>query len=158
MMNEKKKYIDIDSVVGNLDEVTVKDLRKQAGMSRKDFCNSFEIPYRTLQSWELGEREMSDFSKRLLAYVIKTSELVENYKRDLEKQVEGEQDGEKKEYRIRFGRGWNSKIGIYSSRRIPTAESVTGKGGWIYRKMGNHEKRVPTKTQTSCLFFDAFDG
>ncbi len=39
---------------------------------------------------------MSDFSKRLLAYVIKTSELVENYKRDLEKQVEGEQDGEKK--------------------------------------------------------------
>lgn len=26
------------------------------------------------------------------------------------------------------------------------------------RKMGNHEKRVPTKTQTSCLFFDAFDG
>ena len=46
MMNEKKKYIDIDSVVGNLDEVTVKDLRKQAGMSRKDFCNSFEIaPY-----------------------------------------------------------------------------------------------------------------
>ena len=23
---------------------------------------------------------------------------------------------------------------------------------------GNHEKRVPTKTQTSCLFFDAFDG
>lgn len=97
MMNEKKKYIDIDSVVGNLYEVTVKDLRKQAGMSRKDFCNSFEIPYRTLQSWELGEREMSDFSKRLLAYVIKTSELVENYKRDLEKQVEGEQDGEKKE-------------------------------------------------------------
>ena len=96
MMNEKKKYIDIDSVVGNLDEVTVKDLRKQAGMSRKDFCNSFEIPYRTLQSWELGEREMSDFSKRLLAYVIKTSELVENYKRNLEKQVEGEQDGEKK--------------------------------------------------------------
>ena len=94
MMNEKKKYIDIDSVVGNLDEVTVKDLRKQAGMSRKDFCNSFEIPYRTLQSWELGEREMSDFSKRLLAYVIKTSELVENYKRDLEKQVEGEQDAE----------------------------------------------------------------
>ena len=87
MMNEKKKYIDIDTVVGNLDEVTVKDLRKQAGMSRKDFCNSFE----------LGEREMSDFSKRLLAYVIKTSELVENYKRDLEKQVEGEQDGEKKE-------------------------------------------------------------
>lgn len=97
MMNEKKKYIDIDTVVGNLDEVTVKDLRKQAGMSRKGFCNSFEIPYRTLQSWELGEREMSDFSKRLLAYVIKTSELVENYKRDLEKQVEGEQDGEKKE-------------------------------------------------------------
>ena len=96
MMNEKKKYIDIDSVVGNLDEVTVKDLRKQAGMSRKDFCNSFEIPYRTLQSWELGEREMSDFSKRLLAYVIITSELVENYKRDLEKQVEGERDGEKK--------------------------------------------------------------
>ena len=88
-MNEKKKYIDIDSVVGNLDEVTVKDLRKQAGMSRKDFCNSFEIPYRTLQSWELGEREMSDFSKRLLAYVIKTSELVENYNTELDLDEDG---------------------------------------------------------------------
>lgn len=32
-----------------------------------------------------------------ISIVIKTSELVENYKRDLEKQVEGEQDGEKKE-------------------------------------------------------------
>ena len=136
-MNEKKKYIDIDSVVGNLDEVTVKDLRKQAGMSRKDFCNSFEIPYRTLQSWELGEREMSDFSKRLLAYVIKTSELVENYKRDLEKQVEGERDGEKKNNtELDLDEDGIPKLEYIQVGKFLLPNLSLEKVGWIYRKMG----------------------
>ncbi|MBE5830588.1 MAG: transcriptional regulator, partial [Butyrivibrio sp.] len=30
------------------------ELRNSTGMSRKEFCAYFEIPYRTLQDWELG--------------------------------------------------------------------------------------------------------
>lgn len=49
----------------------ITDLRKETGMSRKEFCEYFEIPYRTMQSWELGERELPDYLLRLLAYRVK---------------------------------------------------------------------------------------
>lgn len=31
-------------------------LRESYGLSRKQFCEALEIPYRTLQAWELGDR------------------------------------------------------------------------------------------------------
>ena len=31
-------------------------LREKYGLSRKQLCDAIGIPYRTLQSWELGER------------------------------------------------------------------------------------------------------
>lgn len=46
----------------------ITDLRKQTGMNRKEFCEHFKIPYRTMQSWELGEREIPDYLLRLLSY------------------------------------------------------------------------------------------
>ena len=30
------------------------DLRKSTGMNRREFAEYFEIPYRTVQEWELG--------------------------------------------------------------------------------------------------------
>lgn len=38
-------------------------LRTTTGMTRKEFCEYFEIPYRTLQDWELGNRKMPDYLK-----------------------------------------------------------------------------------------------
>lgn len=50
-------------------------LRTNTGMTRKEFCEYFEIPYRTLQDWELGNRKMPDYLLRLMAYKIETEKL-----------------------------------------------------------------------------------
>ena len=50
-------------------------LRTTTGMTRKVFCEYFEIPYRTLQDWELGNRKMPDYLLRLMAYKIETEKL-----------------------------------------------------------------------------------
>ena len=47
------------------------ELRDSTGMTRREFCEYFEIPYRTLQNWELGNRKMSEYILRLMAYKIK---------------------------------------------------------------------------------------
>ena len=60
------------------------ELRKSTGMSRKEFCAYFAIPYRTLQDWELGSRKMPDYLLRLMAYKI-----------EMEKLVDGNNSGEK---------------------------------------------------------------
>ena len=50
-------------------------LRNSTGMSRKEFCAYFEIPYRTLQDWELGNRKMPDYLLRLMAYKLEMEKL-----------------------------------------------------------------------------------
>ena len=37
------------------------ELRDRTGMTRREFCEYFEIPYRTLQDWELGNRKMPEY-------------------------------------------------------------------------------------------------
>lgn len=51
------------------------DLRESTGMNRRQFCDYFGIPYRTVQDWELGNRKMPDYLLRLMAYKIKTEKL-----------------------------------------------------------------------------------
>ena len=47
------------------------ELRDSTGMTRREFCEYFEIPYRTLQDWELGNRKMPEYLFRLMEYKIK---------------------------------------------------------------------------------------
>ncbi|WP_022765498.1 helix-turn-helix domain-containing protein [Butyrivibrio sp. XPD2006] len=54
------------------------ELRNSTGMSRKEFCTYFDIPYRTLQDWELGNRKMPDYLLRLMAYKIEMEKLARN--------------------------------------------------------------------------------
>ena len=61
------------------------ELRNSTGMSRKDFCAYFEIPYRTLQDWELGNRKMPDYLLRLMAYKIEMEKLAGDSNRRGEK-------------------------------------------------------------------------
>ena len=49
----------------------IKELRESTGMNRKEFCEYFGIPYRTVTEWERGTRKMPDYVFRLLAYRIK---------------------------------------------------------------------------------------
>lgn len=48
--------------------VSFKDLRQQSGMSRKEFSEYFNIPYRTVQNWELELRECPDYLLELIRY------------------------------------------------------------------------------------------
>ena len=53
----------------------VKELRKSTGMNRKEFCEYFQIPYRTVTEWERGTRRMPHYVLRLQAYQLKIDNL-----------------------------------------------------------------------------------
>ena len=53
-------------------------LRKSTGMNRKQFCDYFQIPYRTMTDWELGNRTMPDYLLRLMAYKVNIEKLAKN--------------------------------------------------------------------------------
>ncbi len=46
-------------------------LRKETGMNRREFAEYFGIPYRTIQDWELGNRQMPEYLLRLMMYKVK---------------------------------------------------------------------------------------
>lgn len=46
------------------------ELRDKSGMNRKEFCNEFCIPYRTVTEWERGNRNAPDYVIRLMEYYI----------------------------------------------------------------------------------------
>ena len=50
-------------------------LRESTNMNRKQFSEYFDIPYRTMQDWELGNRSMPEYLYRLMAYKVMIEEL-----------------------------------------------------------------------------------
>ena len=36
-------------------QIEIKKLRESTGMNRKEFCECFNIPYRTVTEWERGD-------------------------------------------------------------------------------------------------------
>ena len=50
-------------------------LRESTGMTRKKFCEYFEIPYMTLSDWEHGKKRVPKYFLRLLAYYMKMEQL-----------------------------------------------------------------------------------
>ena len=52
----------------------VKQLRERFGLTREQFCEGFEIPYRTLQSWELGARRCPVYVFRMMEMLLELSE------------------------------------------------------------------------------------
>lgn len=59
----------------------VKDLRKSTGMNRKEFCEYFGIPYRTVTEWERGTRKMPDYVLRMMEYQIRMEKLDQEHTR-----------------------------------------------------------------------------
>ncbi len=49
----------------------VRALRESTGMNRKEFCQYFGIPYRTMTEWELGHRKLPDYVLRMMIYQVK---------------------------------------------------------------------------------------
>ena len=56
--------------MGNLQEQLL-ELRARTGMSRRQFADYFGIPYRTVQDWELGSRQMPEYLLRLMEYKVR---------------------------------------------------------------------------------------
>lgn len=56
-------------------QMEIKKLREVTGMNRKEFCEYFDIPYRTVTEWERGTRNAPDYVRRLLAYYIQMENL-----------------------------------------------------------------------------------
>lgn len=54
----------------------VKELREQMGMNRREFCDYFGIPYRTVQDWEAEKRELPEYVLRLLQYRAETEHIL----------------------------------------------------------------------------------
>lgn len=50
-------------------------LRESAGMNKKQFAEYFDIPYRTLQDWELGNRRMPEYLLRLMSYKVRLEKM-----------------------------------------------------------------------------------
>lgn len=48
--------------------MTFKELREGSGMARGQFAEYFDIPYRTVQNWELGLRECPEYLLKLMQY------------------------------------------------------------------------------------------
>ena len=61
-------------------QIEIKKLREQTGMNRKEFCEFFDIPYRTVTEWERGNRNAPDYVLRLLAYYIRMEKMVKDSK------------------------------------------------------------------------------
>lgn len=50
-------------------------LRERTGMTRKEFCDYFNIPYRTMTEWERDNRHAPEYVLRLLEYYIQMEKL-----------------------------------------------------------------------------------
>ena len=48
----------------------IKDIREAAGLSRREFCEMLEIPYRTVQDWELGNRQCPPYVESLIKFYL----------------------------------------------------------------------------------------
>ena len=56
--------------------MTFKELREASGMSPNQFCEYFVIPYRTIQSWELGDRQCPQYLLDLMEYKLKNEGII----------------------------------------------------------------------------------
>ncbi len=55
----------------------VRELRVSMGMTRRKFCEYFNIPYRTMTDWEVGKRKMPEYLFKLMEYKATAEKLVE---------------------------------------------------------------------------------
>lgn len=50
--------------------MSIKELRKLTGLSQKDFGSRYDIPHRTIQSWETEQRSCPEYVENLLERVV----------------------------------------------------------------------------------------
>lgn len=63
-------------------ENRIRKLRELTGMNRKEFCEFFQIPYRTVTDWELESRHAPEYVLRLLEYYVRMEGLVQQEEKE----------------------------------------------------------------------------
>jgi transcriptional regulator with XRE-family HTH domain len=48
--------------------MTIKELRSLSGMTQHEFADYFDIPFRSIQNWEGGQRNAPDYVTKLIEY------------------------------------------------------------------------------------------
>lgn len=56
----------------------IKELRESTGMNRKEFCEYFQIPYRTVTEWERDNRHAPKYVLHLLEYYIRMEKMTKD--------------------------------------------------------------------------------
>ena len=56
--------------------MTVKELREQTGLSQQKFGEYFGIPYRTIQNWEAGKNECSQYILDMMEYKLRNEGII----------------------------------------------------------------------------------
>ena len=56
--------------------MTFSELLQQSGMTIAKFSKYFNIPYRTVQSWNLGERQCPSYLMELIRYKLEKEGLI----------------------------------------------------------------------------------
>ena len=57
---------------------TLKNIRADLGLNRKQFSEYMDIPIRTLEEWEAGRRKMLDYVLRLILYYSKMEKILDD--------------------------------------------------------------------------------
>ena len=55
----------------------VRSLRDEMGMNRREFCDYYAIPYRTMVDWEAGKRKMPEYLLRLMEYKARMERMIQ---------------------------------------------------------------------------------
>lgn len=50
--------------------MTIKEIRSLTGLSQAKFASRFEIPKRTIESWEAGERTPPEYVTKMLERIV----------------------------------------------------------------------------------------
>ena len=56
--------------------MTFKELRELSRMSRSEFSKYFDVPYRTVQNWELELRECPEYLLKLMQYKLEKENII----------------------------------------------------------------------------------
>ena len=51
--------------------MTILEIRKLTALNRAEFARKYNIPYRTIQDWELGKRECPQYVAELLEKAVR---------------------------------------------------------------------------------------
>ena len=61
----------------------LKQLKEDTGLTWRALAEYFGIPYRTVQDWQLGNREMPEYLLRLMIYKIEMEKMISTGKEDV---------------------------------------------------------------------------